>query len=199
MHDYGNVVLYGYGSYGTYIKSLLEKLKVTTHVFRVGTFKSAVEPFIRDDMSPEAKEANLAFLNVLWDEYAAEVERARGLDAGAVKRYADGLNELLRQAGGDFAKTALEYGLVDGLKSRHEQLSFLQETFGSADDGKSFKNVDYWRYIASLERTRIAAIPPISRSSPPPVRSSMARPAPAKLLEATRSPAISSGRLTTKT
>lgn len=154
MHDYGNVVLYGYGSYGTYIKSLLEKLKVTTHVFRVGTFKSAVEPFIRDDMSPEAKEANLAFLNVLWDEYAAEVERARGLDAGAVKRYADGLNELLRQAGGDFAKTALEYGLVDGLKSRHEQLSFLQETFGSADDGKSFKNVDYWRYVASLEKDK---------------------------------------------
>jgi protease-4 len=154
MHDYGNVILYGYGSYGTYIKSLLEKLKVTTHVFRVGTFKSAVEPFIRDDMSPEAKEANLAFLNVLWDEFAADVEKARGLDAGAIKRYADGLNGLLQQAGGDFAKAALDYGLVDGLKSRDEQLAFLQETFGEAEDGASFKSVDYWRYVSTLEKNK---------------------------------------------
>ena len=151
MHDYGNVIIYGYGSYGTYIKSMLEKLKVTTHVFRVGTFKSAVEPFIRDDMSPEAKEANLAFLSVLWDEYAADVEKARGLEAGAVKRYADGIGGLLAQSGGDFAKTALDYGLVDGLKSRPEQLAFLQETFGADDDGESFKKVDYWRYVATLD------------------------------------------------
>jgi protease-4 len=154
MHDYGNVIVYGYGSYGTYIKSLLEKLKVTTHVFRVGTFKSAVEPYIRDDMSPEAKEANLAFLNVLWDSYAADVEKARKLDAGAIKRYADGLNGLLAQAGGDFAKTALDYGLVDELKSRPEQLAFLQETFGATDDGESFKRVEYWHYVSQLDADR---------------------------------------------
>ncbi|MEQ1929410.1 MAG: signal peptide peptidase SppA [Parvularculaceae bacterium] len=154
MHDYGNVIIYGYGSYGTYIKSFLEKLKITTHVFRVGTFKSAVEPFIRDDMSPEAKEANLAFLGVLWDEYAGDVEKARGLEAGAIQRYADGLGGLLQQAGGDFAKTALDYGLVDGLKSRPEQLSFLQETFGADKDGESFKKVEYWRYVASLDHDK---------------------------------------------
>ncbi|MGE0410037.1 MAG: S49 family peptidase, partial [Amphiplicatus sp.] len=56
MNDFGQVLLYGYGSYGVYMKSLLDKLKVTSHVFRVGTFKSAIEPFIRDDMSPAAKE-----------------------------------------------------------------------------------------------------------------------------------------------
>lgn len=152
MHDYGNVVIYGYGAYELYVKSLLEKLKVTTHVFRVGTFKSAVEPFIRDDMSPEAKEANLGYLNVLWDEYAAAIEKSRGLPAGAIKRYANSLAELLAAAGGDLAKTALDYKLVDGLKSRPEQLAYLKEQFGPSKDGETYKNVEFWRYVAATKK-----------------------------------------------
>jgi len=150
MHDYGNVVLYGYGAYETYIKSLLEKLKVTSHVFRVGTFKSAVEPFERDDMSPEAKQANQAFLDVLWDRYARSVETARKLAPGSAQRYADGLGGLLDAAGGDLAKTALDYGLVDGLKSRPEQLEYLKGMFGEDKDGESFKHVEFWRYVAAI-------------------------------------------------
>jgi protease-4 len=150
LHDYGNVIIYGYGAYETYVKGLLEKLKVTTHVFRVGTFKSAVEPFIRDDMSAEAKEANLAFLNVLWDSYARSAEKARELPDGAIKRYADGLAGLINAAGGDLAKTALDYGLVDGLKSRPEQLDYLKEQFGEDKDGELFKHVEFWRYLASV-------------------------------------------------
>lgn len=150
LHDFGNVVLYGYGAYGTYIKSLLEKLKITTHVFRVGTFKSAVEPFIRDDMSPEAKEANLAFLKVLWDEYASDTEKARHLPAGAIKTYANQMGDLLKKAGGDFAKSALDYGLVDGLKSRPERVQYLMDMFGKSKDGKSYKNVGFRRYLAAI-------------------------------------------------
>lgn len=150
LHDFGNVVLYGYGSYGVYIKSFLEKLKVTSHVFRVGTFKSAIEPFIRDDMSPEAKEANLAFLGVLWDEYASETEKARNLPAGAIKRYANEMGALLSAAGGDFGKVAIDYGLVDGLKSRPEQVAYLMEQFGKSKDGKTYKNVEFRHYLASL-------------------------------------------------
>lgn len=150
LNHYGNVVLYGYGSYTAYVKTLLEKLKVTTHIFRVGTFKSAVEPFLRDDMSPEAKEANLAYLNVLWDEYARGVEESRELAPGAVKRYADNLGALLEEADGDFAKTALDYGLIDSLKSRNEQLAYLVETFGADKSGKSFKHVTYSNYLTAI-------------------------------------------------
>ncbi|HPE31900.1 MAG TPA: signal peptide peptidase SppA, partial [Parvularculaceae bacterium] len=150
MHDFGNVFLYGYGSYGTYVKSLLEKLKITSHVFRVGTFKSAVEPYIRDDMSPEAKEANIAFLTVLWDEYARSVEKARKLPDGAIKQYTNQLGDLLKQAGGDFSKVALDYGLVDGLKSRPEQMAYLMDEFGKSKDGKSFKNVNFRHYLAAI-------------------------------------------------
>ncbi|MEL7030469.1 MAG: S49 family peptidase, partial [Pseudomonadota bacterium] len=84
LNPLGDVVLYGYSRYGTYFKSLLDRLEVTMNVFRVGTYKAAVEPFIRDDMSPEAKEANLAYLNSLWAAYTDSVEPARGLPAGAL-------------------------------------------------------------------------------------------------------------------
>ena len=151
MNDYGNVVIYGYGRYSTFIKSMLEKLKITSHVFRVGTFKSAVEPFIRDDMSPEAKEANRAYLDVLWREYISAVESARGLDQGTVSDYANNFSEIMESVNGDFAKAALEKGFVDELKSRAEQNAYLTETFGKSRDGKSFKNVGFRRYLTSLD------------------------------------------------
>ncbi len=56
----GGVLIKGYSAYSMYYKTLLEKLDVSTHVFRVGTYKSAIEPFIRDDMSDAAKSLPLA-------------------------------------------------------------------------------------------------------------------------------------------
>lgn len=151
MNDYGNLVIYGYGRYTTYVKSLLEKLKVTSHVFRVGTFKSAVEPFIRDDMSPEAKEANLAYLNVLWEQYADAVETARNLPAGTVSRYANNLNEVMESVDGDFAEAALTTGLIDELKSRAEQNEYLVGLYGADSTGKSYKNVGFRRYLTAID------------------------------------------------
>lgn len=152
MNDFGNLLIYGYGSYGTYLKSFLEKVKVTSHVFRVGTFKSAVEPFIRDDMSPEAKEANLAYLSVLWEKYAETVEASRGLAPGTVENYANNMSAVMQSVNGDFAKAALEAGFVDGLKSRAEMTDYLAQTFGKSRDGKSYKKVGFRRYLASIER-----------------------------------------------
>lgn len=152
MNDYGNLLIYGYGAYGTYVKSFLEKLKITSHVFRVGTFKSAVEPFIRDDMSPEAKEANAAYLSVLWDDYASSVEAARGLAPGAIKDYANNMSELMASVDGDFGKAAVKAGLVDELLSRAEMNKKLEQEFGKSKDGKSFKKVSFKRYLTSLPR-----------------------------------------------
>ncbi len=74
----GTVLLEGFGTYPMYYKSALEKLKITTHVFKVGTYKSAVEPFTRDTMSDEAKEANKAWLDELWASYKQQVAERRG-------------------------------------------------------------------------------------------------------------------------
>lgn len=162
MNDYGNVVIYGYGRYGLYLKSFLEKLKITSHVFRVGTFKSAVEPFLRDDMSPEAEAANRAYLDVLWREYISTIEGARGLSTGTVSNYANNLGEILRSNNGDFAKAALATGLVDKLNSRAEQREHLMTLFGKDEDEKSFKQVGFRQYLASLGDRKDGANPNIA-------------------------------------
>ncbi len=150
MHDKGSLVLFGYGAYDAYMKSFLEKMLVTPHVFRVGTFKSAVEPFLRDDMSPEAKAANLAFLGSMWKSYAASIEKARNLPAGSLDRFANELNTILRESNGDFAKAALKFKLVDHLSSRPEQLEALKATFGEDHTGESFKSVELATYLHAL-------------------------------------------------
>ena len=78
IHPMGGIMLTGFGIYRNYIKSALEKLLIQLHVFRVGTYKSALEPLLRDDMSEYAKEANLSWLNVLWDNYKTNVAQLRG-------------------------------------------------------------------------------------------------------------------------
>ena len=162
MNDYGNIVLYGYGRYTTFVKSLLEKMKITSHVFRVGTFKSAVEPFLRDDMSPEAKEANQAYLDVLWREYVTEVEGARGLQAGSIDQYANNLGDIMKTVNGDFAKAALETGLIDELKSRAEQNKYLVDQFGADRAGKSFKKVSFRRYLTAIDEDHDGSNPNIA-------------------------------------
>lgn len=162
LHDEGSVLFTGYGSYGTYLKTFLEKMLVTPHVFRVGTYKAAVEPFLRDDMSPDAKEANQAFLAVLWTNFSGSVEKARGLDAGAIDNFANNYNELLRASGGDFATTALNSKLVDKLMSRPDQLKAMKVAFGDSKDGKSFKNVDFSRYLLSLKGNEDGAAPNVA-------------------------------------
>jgi len=162
MNDYGNLLIYGYGAYGTYVKSFLDKLKITSHVFRVGTYKAAVEPFLRDDMSPEAKEANTAYINVLWDNYASSVEAARGLAPGAIKDYANNMGALMETVDGDFAKAAIKAGLVDELMSRAEMNKKLVDMFGASKDEKSYKKVSFMRYLTSLSKPADGSAPNIA-------------------------------------
>jgi len=162
MHDKGSLVLVGYGSYDAYMKSFLDKLLITPHVFRVGTYKAAVEPFLRDDMSPEAKEANLAFLGSMWTSYTKEVEKARNLQAGTLDRFSNDLNNILRQTGGDFAKAALDFKLVDHLSSRQEQLAAMTAAFGADDSGESYKQVDFRNYLNAIGPEKDGGAPNIA-------------------------------------
>ncbi|MEM1103002.1 MAG: signal peptide peptidase SppA [Pseudomonadota bacterium] len=154
LNPMGGIVLTGYGRYGSYFRSMLEKLDVTVNVFKVGEFKSAVEPFTRDSMSEAAKTANIAYLSALWSAYVQDVETARGLPAGALDRYVDEADAVLRAAGGDPAETALRAGLVDKLSTRPEQLARLIELVGEDAELQSFAQIDMGAYLAA---TRPAA------------------------------------------
>ncbi|MEM9233356.1 MAG: signal peptide peptidase SppA, partial [Pseudomonadota bacterium] len=152
LHDFGTVEIIGYGSYGNYFKSAIDKLKVKSNVFRVGTFKAAVEPFLRDDMSEEAKIANRAYLSVLWNQYSDAVDANRGLQNG-VKTYANNLGELVRNAGNNSAVAALNAGLVDQVMDRPSQIEFITDLVGR-DEGSNlggFRGVGYETYKVSAK------------------------------------------------
>ncbi|MFL6863335.1 MAG: signal peptide peptidase SppA [Allosphingosinicella sp.] len=112
----GGVLLTGPGGSNLYFKGLLDKLGVTANVYRVGTYKAAVEPFIRSDMSPEAREAAQALAGSLWESWRQEVGRAR--PKAKLDAYIASPNQAVAAAGGDMARAALDAGLVDKVADR---------------------------------------------------------------------------------
>ncbi|MCI5224205.1 MAG: signal peptide peptidase SppA, partial [Candidatus Electrothrix sp. AR4] len=106
LNPMGSVTLRGFGVFQLYLLNLIEKLNINFHVFRVGTFKSAVEPLIRNDMSPEAKKANLQWLTRIWRNFCDEIALQRGVSSQAIHDAVDQLAENLQVAGGDSAKMA---------------------------------------------------------------------------------------------
>ncbi|KXF80008.1 signal peptide peptidase SppA [Enterovibrio coralii] len=141
----GAVLLRGYGTYNLYFKDLLKKLDITTHVFRVGTYKSFVEPYTRTDMSNEAKESNAVWLNQLWGAYVDDVAANRGITPESLSPDTDTLLRNLEAVDGDFAMLTQQMGLVDELLTRQQIRAKLAEVFGS--NGKdSFNYVSIYDY-----------------------------------------------------
>ncbi|TLJ14046.1 signal peptide peptidase SppA [Escherichia sp. E3659] len=142
----GAVDLHGFATNGLYYKSLLDKLKVSTHVFRVGTYKSAVEPFIRDDMSPAAREADSRWIGELWQNYLNTVAANRQISAQQVFPGAQGLLAGLTKTGGDTAKYALDNKLVDALATNAEIEKALTKEFGWSKADKNYRAISYYDY-----------------------------------------------------
>ncbi|HHL2825509.1 signal peptide peptidase SppA [Citrobacter murliniae] len=142
----GSVDLHGFATNGLYYKSLLDKLKVSTHVFRVGTYKSAVEPFIRDDMSPAAREADSRWIGELWQNYLDTVAANRQIPAQQVFPGAQAMLDGLTKVDGDTAKYALDNKLVDALASSAEVEKLLTKQFGWSKADKNYRAVSYYDY-----------------------------------------------------
>ena len=148
LNPIGAVLIAGPGAPHLYYKGLLDKLGVTAHVYRVGKFKSAVEPFILTGQSPEARAANQALADSLWDNWRQEVTLAR--PKAAVAAYAADPNIALQRAGGDSAKAAQAAGLVDQLGDRiafGQRLTRLAGADGSGTPG-SFATLPLANYLA---------------------------------------------------
>jgi protease-4 len=154
LHPQGMVFLQGFGRWQSYYKAGLDRLGVTVHVFRVGEYKSAVEPFLRDDMSPEAKEMSLDAYGDLWRDYLGDVAAARRLPAADIQGLVDGLPDRLRAAGGDLARLAKEARLVDALAPRDGVRQRLVALVGAQDDGTTFKQVDMATYLLARRGDR---------------------------------------------
>lgn len=142
----GQVDLHGFATNGLYYKTLLDKLKVSTHVFRVGTYKSAVEPFIRDDMSPAAREADSRWIGELWQNYLHTVSANRQISPQQLFPGAQAIIDGLTSVGGDTAKYALDHKLVDALPSSADVEKALTKQFGWSKTENNYRAISYYDY-----------------------------------------------------
>jgi protease-4 len=126
------VLITGPGGSNLYYKGLLDKLGVTANVYRVGTYKAAVEPFIRNDMSPAAKQNALALDQAELESWLQEVKQAR--PKANVDLFLKDMNGAVTAAGGDIARAALANGLVDRVGTRRQFEERLAQLGGKSDD-----------------------------------------------------------------
>ena len=147
VHPEGMVLLEGLGRYRNYYRSALDKLGIQMHVFRVGTYKSAVEPYLLDGPSEAAREADAYWLGDVWNVFLEDIAKARGLDAAELRRGIDELPQRVAATGGDMAKLALDEKLVDGLKTIDEMRTMLIASGAKDDDKETFRQIGMDDYL----------------------------------------------------
>jgi protease-4 len=152
LNPLGSVMLTGLDSYRSYFKDALDQLKITMNIFRVGDYKSAVEPLIRNNMSPQVKEEARVLLGDLWQVYTNEVESLRKLNAGSINNYANNLPKLLAAKQGDTAALAKSVGLVDTIADRSAMREYLVANIAGQDE--HFNSIDMNSYLIN---TRLVA------------------------------------------
>jgi len=154
MDPFGSILLEGISVYQNYFKDGLDKLGVQINVFRVGEYKSAVEPFLRNDMSEDAKTANREWLSDLWKSYDQTVSSSRKLDPGFADRYVASFAKELDAHQGDAAKLALDAGLVNHLENLAEFRKRVAEKVGEDEEHGSFRQIHFHDYLSAVHREK---------------------------------------------
>ena len=153
LNPLGSVLITGFASYRSYYKEALDKLRVKVHIFRVGDFKSAVEPYMGNSMSTGVKEERRAMIDELWQFYSSQIENLRGLPTGAINDYTNNLHTKLRSANGDSAMLAQQQSLVDQVASRTQMLKYLNEVIPTTDG--EFNSINLKGYLSHVRREQL--------------------------------------------
>ncbi len=147
LNPMGSIILSGYGNYHSFFKDALDKLKINFHVFRVGQYKDAVEPFIRNNMSAASKAQASLWLNELWQAYSSGVESNRQLPVDTIDNYVANMSQNLSLASGNGAQLALQHGLVDHLSPRPAMRKRLASMAGLNEKKDDYLHVDVQEYL----------------------------------------------------
>jgi protease IV len=131
-----------------YFGDALKRFGIGMQVTRVGKYKSAVEPYLMNQMSPEAKQENQELLNQIWAEVTRTIEQARGMRPGKIQ-------ELITQMGVIDPDTALQSKLVTDVKSLNEVVDQFCKQYGRTGKEQSFPQMDLRDYI-DLDATKNA-------------------------------------------
>lgn len=149
----------GYGSYRNYFKEGLDKLGVDVHLFRVGEYKSAAEPYIRNDMSIEAKEAALHYMNDLWNTYIQGIAAKRQITTEKFKEIIENQAALLKDSNGNMAQMYKDIGLVDQIKNGHFKKKYLAGLSANDDKEGGFRHIKLADYLTVLKQEKPVANP----------------------------------------
>lgn len=150
----GAVLLEGFANYRSYFKDALDKLGVQVHLIKVGTFKSAAEPYILNQASDAAKEADSYWMGGLWQQYLGEIAALRKIDPTAISDDIAHYDERVTAHAGDLAQLALDQKLVDQLATRGEARAQLR-SLGVAEGHDGFRQIDFSKYLATLSPERL--------------------------------------------
>ncbi|MGD8384184.1 MAG: signal peptide peptidase SppA, partial [Lysobacterales bacterium] len=156
LNPNGVIFIDGYSNYRHFYREGLDKLAVEINLFRVGKYKSAMEPFIRDDMSPAAREAGKSWLGSLWQQYLEGVSKHRGILIESLQAAINDLPNRIEAAHGDFAQYALKLGLVDRLMTAPQARQALAQSGTPDQAGDSYRAVDMRDYL-NLTKARTAS------------------------------------------
>ena len=152
MHDFGFVLIEGFGYFKTYFADAIDKLNVDVNVFRVGEFKSFVEPYERNSMSDEDRQSARSWLDQLWNTYIEDVSGARNLSRSDFSSYVNNASSVLEAGNGNAAQVAIDAGLVDGLKSHQEFRQYMQDLVGvDAERADTYAHIDHRSYLAATD------------------------------------------------
>jgi protease IV len=146
----GGVLLTGFGIYHNYYKSALDKLQIQFHVFRVGAYKSALEPFMRNDMSDFDRAANSDLLDTMWSAFKNDVARQRQIKPSSLDDYINNFSDRLAAEKGDAAQLALSCGLVDALKTRDQVQKELAGLVGEDRTQSTFNQIRFDEYLKTV-------------------------------------------------
>jgi len=157
LHPDGMVLLEGLARFRPYYREALQdKLGVDVHLFRVGEYKSAAEPYILDAASPESREADLYWMGDVWRRFLADVAKLRKLDAETLQAGIDDFAARVAAAGGDMGKLALEQKLVDHLVTQDQFRDLMIERGVEDEESHSFRQVAMDDYLDFVDRERTA-------------------------------------------
>lgn len=142
MAPYGSGMILGLGSQMIYFKDLLDEIGINIQLIRHGKYKSAGEPYIKSEMSPENRKQNEDMLNAIWESIGEEIAQARGI---TVEELDSMINGLRLDSPADFMK----YGLIDGTATKDEMTEKLC-TLYEVEDEKDLSFIPFDDYAISL-------------------------------------------------
>ncbi len=158
LHAEGGVNLQGFAVYKSYLRRLLDNIHVTMNVFRVGDNKSAVEPFLRDDMSDSERDVIGLWLGDIWTQYTTLVETGRQFDAGTIDQFIAEFPDRLEDHNGDLGEVALYNRLVDYLMTYDEMNEHLADVVAAVNEEGDWQAVDFGHYLQATAGDNKASV-----------------------------------------